>query len=120
MLRTLLVIALVTGCCEQAEGCPEQSVVLLITPGVEGVIVSGDLALECSTGESETVCTPGGAVPVGDYALVVEIPGQPPMDVALPVRTNTAPPFSCECQVREGSATIELDVPEEDEATDAG
>lgn len=116
MLRTFLALLFFAGCCAQAEDCPDQTIVILVTEGgapVEGVTASGDLEMECNAGETETTCAPTSRVPAGDYAITVEVPGHPPSEVTLEVRANSAPPFSCECEVREASATIELDPPAE-------
>lgn len=112
MLRTLFALTCLAGCCDQAEDCPDQAVVVFVTEdgaAVEGVTVSGDLELVCEAGESETACTPTATVTDGDYALTVQVPGRAPIDVELSVETDLAPPFSCECEVRGGAVTIELE-----------
>jgi hypothetical protein len=126
MVRTLLALLFVSGCCKQVDPCPEHAVAILVTEdgaSVPGVTVEGDLALSCAQDDEAgvTTCTPDDAsVPEGDYAFTVSIEGRDPVDVTLEVRTLRPPPFSCECAIPEASETIELEPLEPQPEPDAG
>ena len=104
----LAAIALLSGCCNTR--CAPHSVYVVVSAdgaSVTGVEIAG-ADFQCDEQESATVCTPLGAIDVGDYDLVVSAPDFDPVDVALSVRTNEPPAFSCECRHPIGSAIVEL------------
>ncbi len=72
---------------------------------------------ECTAGDGMAVCTTA-SIADGDYDLVVHADGYDPQPITLSVRTNQAPPYSCECEIPTGSVTLELAPP--DELPDAG
>lgn len=112
------------GCCEELGACAQNEVEIVVTTGEQSVAVSidGYDGFTCTPGEGMTVCTVDAIVD-GDYELTVDVEGYDPQPITLAVRTNQAPPYSCECEVPRGSALIELDAPEPEPdagAPDAG
>lgn len=109
-LTLFAVAALVSGCCEDAEACPQNTVAVHVTADaapVEGVTVEGGGATwDCLTLETETLCAPQ-SIADGAYELTVTAPGRPSRELELDVRTYAIPPFSCDCEIPTGSAAIE-------------
>lgn len=117
LLATLGLMA--AGCCGEVGACPQNDVKLVVSAdgASVGVTVEGYDDFECTQGDGATVCQPG-AIADGDYELIVHADGYAPQAITLRVRTNQAPPYSCQCEIPTGSETLELAPPEGD--PDAG
>lgn len=88
--------------------CPQNDVMILVSAeqgSVPATVIGYDF--ECTRGDDVTVCRPA-AIADGEYQLIVQADGYEPQQVALTVRTNVAPSFSCQCEIPAGSASIEL------------
>jgi hypothetical protein len=110
VLARFAVIALcfASGCCRETGRCPQNDVMLLVSADQASVPVTViGYDFECVEQDGLTVCRPD-AIADGEYELVVMAEGYAAQDVALTVRTNVAPSFSCECEVPRGSVSVEL------------
>ena len=110
VLARFAVIALcfASGCCRETGRCPQNDVMLLVSAGQASVPVSViGYELECVEEGELTICRPD-AIADGEYELIVMAEGYAPQQVALSVRTNVAPSFSCECEIPRGSVSVEL------------
>lgn len=107
-LSLAALVCLASGCCRETGRCPQNDVMLVVSADQASVPVSViGYDFECVEQAGLTVCRPG-AIADGDYELVVMAEGYAPQDVALSVRTNVAPSFSCECEIPRGSARVQL------------
>lgn len=120
MLRRALLGLLLAGCCRDAGACPQNAVVVRVSADgapVEGVAVEGAAtSWRCSDLDLETICQPE-SIADGDYVVLVTTPGAAPIEVVIIARTFEAPPYSCDCEVPTGEASLEV-APAE--VTDAG
>jgi hypothetical protein len=110
VLARLAVVALcfASGCCRETGRCPQNDVMVLVSADQASVPVTViGYELDCVEQDGVTVCRPD-AIADGEYELVVMAEGYAPQQVALSVRTNVAPSFSCECEVPRGSVSVEL------------
>lgn len=104
----MLAALLASGCCRDTGTCPQNDVLLVVSAeqaNVPVTIVGYDF--ECAEADGVTLCRPG-AIADGEYRLVVQAEGYEAEEVALTVRTNVAPSFSCECEIPAGSASVQL------------
>jgi hypothetical protein len=113
----LLVIAaigfatLVSGCCRDAEDCPQNAVVVRVSRAgapVDGVEVEGaSTPWTCRTLDRETLCAPE-SIADGRYEVLVRV-GATEETLEIDARTYPAPPYSCACETPTAEATLELD-----------
>ena len=111
--------ALASGCCRDAEDCPQNAVVVRVSRAgapVDGVEVEGaSTPWTCRALDSETLCSPE-SIADGSYEVRVRA-GASEQTLEIAARTFPAPPYSCACETPTGEATLELDAPP---AADAG
>lgn len=119
MLRGALLGLLLAGCCRDAGRCPQNAVVVRVSADgapVAGVAIDGAAtSWRCSDLDAETICQPE-TIADGDYVVLVTTPGAAPIEVDVTARTFEAPPYSCDCEIPTGEATLELAPPGDPDA----
>lgn len=95
-------VALLGGCCADAEPCPDNTVVIHVdddgAPVADVTVTGGGAQWSCAMLATETLCSPE-AIANGVYLVTLEAPGYPTREVEVDVRTWGVPPFSCDCEV---------------------
>ena len=103
--------ALVNGCCDDAEACPQNTVAVHVTEDgapAAGVSVEGAGATwACAALDAETLCAPD-SIADGRYVVIVAADGHAPRELELFVRTYSVPPYSCDCEIPTGTLSLDL------------
>jgi hypothetical protein len=116
----LLGVLLASGCCGTQVGqCPQNDVAIVVPLEDTSVQVAIEgYPFTCAPGDGAIVCRTASIVD-GAYPLLVTV-GDRQFEVTLSVATNDPPPYSCQCEIPKGSATIQLGEPEPPADDDAG